>query len=54
MILSVSFLSKIYIEHVRDELLVAMGRLLDKRGGEIRRKEREIPQGTVYSSLIKP
>ena len=47
MILSVSFLSKIYIyrEHVRDELLVAMGRLLDKRGGEIRRKEREIPQG---------
>jgi len=37
MILSVSFLSKIYIEHVRDELLVAMGRLLDKRGGEIRK-----------------
>ena len=44
----------IYIEHVRDRLLVAMGRLLDKRGGEIRRKEREIPQGTVYYSLIKP
>ena len=54
MILSVSFLSKIYIEHVRDELLVAMGRLLDKREGEIKGKEREIPQGTVYYSLIKP
>ena len=31
-----------------------MGRLLDKREGEIEREEREIPQGTVYYSLIKP
>ena len=39
---------------VRGRLLVAMGGLLDKRESEIKREEREIPQGTVYCSLIKP